>query len=263
MSENLPGLGDDEGAVAEAELAVAVRTATLGPDHPITAAASRNLGALYLAQGRLYEALARFDHAYAVWADSVGGAHPRVADLAVQRGLALWAIGQADEAVASLEEGLAGPTKSARGERPWTLRALAALGRVLLAIGRVDEAEPMLRQVLEDARARHGPRDVAYAASLLDMAEVDRARGRAAAGVGGDTRARRVLGGPSAPAAAWHSAGGCSPLRAPARTWEGAGYGWGGREQALPPRNPPQTKTPRTAPGQTAQAETSIFEIGP
>lgn len=201
MSEILAGLGDDEGAVAEAELAVAMRTATLGPDHPITAAASRNLGALYLAQGRLYEALARFDHAYAVWADSVGGAHPRVADLAVQRGLALWAIGQADEAVASLEEGLAGPTKSARGEHPWTLRALAALGRVLLAIGRVDEAEPMLRQVLEDARARHGPRDVAYAASLLDMAEVDRARGRAAAALERYTRAREILESPSTPEA--------------------------------------------------------------
>ena len=129
MSEVLAGLGDDEAAVAEGEQAVAMRTATLGPDHPITAAADRNLGLRYLAQGRFAEALERFDRAFAVWEDAVGHDHPQVGDLAVFRGLALWELGWADAALAALRDGLAIFMRIVGEDHPRTLRALADLGR--------------------------------------------------------------------------------------------------------------------------------------
>ncbi len=158
MSEVQAGLGDDEAATAEGEAAVAMRTATLGPDHPITAAALRHLGQRYLEAGRAREAMANFDHALAVWEEAVGHEHPQIAELTVLRGLALWELGRVDEALELLREGLALHTRVVGGDHPRILRVVAELGRAALALGRVDEAEPLLRRVMDDVRARHGPR---------------------------------------------------------------------------------------------------------
>ncbi|MCB9569165.1 MAG: serine/threonine protein kinase [Myxococcales bacterium] len=178
LAQVLAGQREYDAAAAEGELALAMRSAALGPDHPITTAALRNLGIVYLAQGRHGEALRSFVRAQASWEDEVGDEHPQVAEIAVLRGRALFAMGEVDEALALLRQGLAIHERVLGEEHPKTIQDLGELGQALLALGRVDEAEPMLQRVMEAERARRGARHPSFAESLLSMAAVDLARGR-------------------------------------------------------------------------------------
>ena len=178
-SSLLAGLGDYDGAATAAEQALALRRLALGAAHPITAASIRGVGVIYLLQGRHREALESFERASQIWEDAVGHEHPYIAQLATLHGRALWSIGQVDEALARLREGHALNDRLLRSDHPNTVQSIDALGRVLLALDRVDEAELLLERGLTAARANRGVRTRAYAKSLLSMAELDRARGRA------------------------------------------------------------------------------------
>ena len=175
MSSVHAGLGDYDAAAADGERALTIRRDALGPDHPITAASYRNVGLVYLAQGRDHEALDHLERANAIWEAAVGLEHPYIAQLATFRGQALWALGRGDEALALLRRGVA-----LAADQPKALLGRDALARALIALARVDEAEALIVESLDLARAQRGPRHRDFADALLTMAELDRARGRGA-----------------------------------------------------------------------------------
>ena len=101
------GLRDYAAAIAEGEKAVELRAAFLGADHPLTAAAQRELGVAYLEAGRAGDALALFERVERIWEDAVGRVHPQIGGLAFYRAQALRELGRVDEALAAAREGLA------------------------------------------------------------------------------------------------------------------------------------------------------------
>ncbi len=171
------GLGDYEAAARHGEQAVAIRTAALGAEHPITAASSRSLGRVYLLQDRLREGLERLERASIIWEQAVGPEHPYVAELASLRGHALFRQGYADRGLGLLRQGLAISERVQRPGHPQIAVGLAQLGEALLELGRIDEAEESIRRAMEIRRTQLGTRHESYAHSLLDMSVVSRHRG--------------------------------------------------------------------------------------
>jgi len=171
------GLGELESAAEHGEQALAIREATLGAEHPITAAALRNLGTIYLALERDGEALAMFEQADGIWRDAVGVQHPHVGTLAGYQGLGLLAQGRIDEAIAHLEEGLEILGEVLPADHPNVAGAARNLGRALTVAERLDEAEPLLERSQAAFLERYGPRHPEYAMSLLDRMDLLRRRG--------------------------------------------------------------------------------------
>jgi len=171
------GLGDYRAAAEAGERALSMRSEALGADHPITAAAMRNLARVYLEQERFAEALELFERALEIWTNAVGSAHPYIGELSVLRGEALVALGRVDEGLSSMEEGLSSERQALRPGHPKLARDLTALGRAYLARSRVDEAEPLLEEAWTIWREQAGPRNHLAAGVLLDLADVARHRG--------------------------------------------------------------------------------------
>lgn len=171
------GLGELESAAEHGERALALRTATLGAEHPITAAALRNLGVVYLDQGRDEEALAMFEQADAIWRAAVGRRHPHVGALALLNGRALVSQGRIDEATGQFEEGVDILEQTLAPEHPKMVAALADLAGVYLASGRLDDAAERSNRARAIALEHAGPRSSMFAGTLLDAMDLARARG--------------------------------------------------------------------------------------
>ncbi|MEM7160723.1 MAG: serine/threonine-protein kinase [Myxococcota bacterium] len=171
------GLGDYAEAARQGERSVELRTEALGAEHPITAAAVRNLGRVYLAQGRPREALALFVGAHDVWLDAVGPEHPYIGELDEQRGRALFELGHVEEALALQEQGLALYERVVRPDHIRISRTLEGMFRTQLALGRIEAAQ---RSQARAARIRldsSGQRNRAVAQGLLELADIDMHRG--------------------------------------------------------------------------------------
>ncbi|MEM9455094.1 MAG: serine/threonine-protein kinase [Myxococcota bacterium] len=171
------GLGDYGSAAAEGERALSLRAEALGADHPITAAAMRNLGRVYLLQERFVEALTLFERSLVVWEDAVGHEHPYIGELAVLRGRALLGMGKVDEALALMEYGRAVYERVLRADHPMLAQGLAELGRVYLALGRLEDAERMHNEVMTRWRSQTGHRARRVAQGLLNLSAIDLQRG--------------------------------------------------------------------------------------
>ncbi len=172
------GLGDYEAAAKRGEQAWAMRAEALGADHPITVAAIRELGQVYLTQERPREALELFERSFAIWEDAVGPEHPYVGKLAMLRGSALVELGRIDEALALQREGLAICERVLRPDHPMVALGLQKLGEALAARGSLDEAARAHERALAIRYETLGPRDPLIATGLLSLADVDRKRGR-------------------------------------------------------------------------------------
>ncbi|MCH9687142.1 MAG: tetratricopeptide repeat protein, partial [Deltaproteobacteria bacterium] len=187
------GLGDYEAAALAGEQALRLRTEALGPAHPITAAAVRNLGLAYLKQERFGEALEMFDRSAAVWEDAVGHDHPYVGGLAEHRGRALLAMGRVDEALASMQQALAIHQQVLRPGHPSLAENLGGLSEVLLALGRIDEAASANQRAMAIEHDEFGPGHRSFAARLRSASAIDLARGRSDIALERAMQARQFL----------------------------------------------------------------------
>jgi tetratricopeptide (TPR) repeat protein/predicted Ser/Thr protein kinase len=172
------GMGDQAAAAREGELAVRMRTTALGAEHPITAAAMRNLAIAYLDLARPREALDLLEGASAIWEDAVGPQHPYIGALAMLRGETLFALGQVDDARAHAEQALALHEEVLSPQHPTLSENLDTLGKIYAASGRLDEAQQVQQRALANRRALAGTGHRATATGLLNMSIVDRKRGR-------------------------------------------------------------------------------------
>lgn len=171
------GLGDYDAAVREGERAMAIRTEALGADHPITAAAMRNLGQALEGQGRFQEALDLFERSSRIWEDAVGHEHPYIGGLANMRARVLFAMRRIDEALEVQEEGLAINEAVLRADHPAISASLSTLGRILIERGDLEEATQALQRARAIDLATKGQEDRSVAAGLLHQARLDSARG--------------------------------------------------------------------------------------
>ncbi|MCH9686648.1 MAG: serine/threonine-protein kinase [Deltaproteobacteria bacterium] len=170
-------LGDYDAAAWHGEQAVAMRAATLGHDHPLTAASSRNLGRIYTLQDRLGEALERLEGASAIWEQAVGREHPYMAEMAMLRGDVLVRQGHVDRGLELLREGLVVSARVHRQGHPKIARVLVPLGEALLELGRIDEAEQAFGRAAEIQRAEPGQHFKADANNLFRMSAINLRRG--------------------------------------------------------------------------------------
>ncbi len=150
------GLSEYDAAGRETAEAVSLRAALLGAEHPITAAAARNLGLVYLAQGRLDEALAQLGPARAVWESAVGTEHPYIADLAMGMGEAQWGLGQLDAALESFEQALVVQDRTLAADHPKARRNLETLDAALGPLAPTESAVSPTRRRIADLRQRLG-----------------------------------------------------------------------------------------------------------
>ncbi len=172
------GLGDYAAAAEQGELAIEQRRRTLGPEHPITAAAVRNLGVVYLRQDRPREALELFEQATPIWRDAVGPDHPHVAGLMMLRGLALLSLGRLDDALSSLQASLKLHAATLRSGHPSIASNLEGLGQVYTALGRLDEADEALARATSIDHQRGGVQGRAAAEGMLYASVIARKRGQ-------------------------------------------------------------------------------------
>jgi serine/threonine protein kinase/tetratricopeptide (TPR) repeat protein len=137
----------------------------LGGEHPDTLMAINNLGALFMRQGRLNEALPLFGAGVRT-ARAALGRHPTTALLDRQYAEVLLELGRLDEAIepaqASVEQHRAHPDW-APGE---AVRARGVLGAVLRAAGRQSEAMAVTWESVQATRARPGTTPVILATAL-------------------------------------------------------------------------------------------------
>jgi len=193
LTEVYRGLGDYAAAAVEGERAIAKRAATLGEQHPITAAAQRSLALVYLDQGRANDALSLAERAYTTWKDAVGPEHPAVASLAMLRGQATFALGRPDDARPLLREALDIYEAALPEGHPTTAATMFALGRVHVALGHLDDAQDAFDRAAAMLVARLGGKHRAVATGLLHASQLDLARGHYDAAAEKCTAAEEIL----------------------------------------------------------------------
>jgi tetratricopeptide (TPR) repeat protein/predicted Ser/Thr protein kinase len=187
------GLGNYAEAAAQGERSVELRSETLGRRHPITAAAMRNLGMVYVAQRRGAEALELFEQAFEVWRDTVGEKHPSVASLRLLRADALLALDRPAEALRLITRGHEDLKETVPEIHPEYARSLLLFGRAYLALDRLDESAAAFARALPLLRQVYGPQHHALAEGLVAASALDLRRGESAAALEKCSRARALL----------------------------------------------------------------------
>ena len=148
----------------------------LGPDHPSTLRAQRDLGLTHYHLGHYREARAALEASLAGQRKQLGSDHPEVAGTLINLGLALADSGDLDAAEKAFAEAHDIWQKRYGNEHTGVITALGDLGYVHLLQGRLDEADSELLQ----ARAlekKHGAEENTW--DLYRLGEVQRLRGKA------------------------------------------------------------------------------------
>ncbi|MEM6296227.1 MAG: serine/threonine-protein kinase [Myxococcota bacterium] len=197
------------------EDAARIAAATLGTKHPAYAAASGNLGSVYMAQGELEKAAAAHRQALATFDASLPPGHgaqimarvnvAELSDDAEAERLLIEAITLAESATGAdgvdatsaraalgglylrtqrLEQARTALTRSlerhdAFGRIRRAILDRALLARTLVGLNESNAAAPLAEQSLRDAVATYGDGDVSLLEPLFAMARVDQARGDA------------------------------------------------------------------------------------
>ena len=129
---------------------IAVRTATLGADHPLTLRAMTTLAEnTYAFQCRLPEAKRLLRRSYDLCRKALGEEHPETLRAMNHLGRVLHFLGPLDESEQLLRKMLQICRRSPDPDYRWTLAAKIDLARLLSTRGKLAEAEPFLRDVID------------------------------------------------------------------------------------------------------------------
>jgi tetratricopeptide (TPR) repeat protein len=130
----------------------------LGPGHPDTLLAYRQLAAAHLDLARPAEAAASLRRALAAGTRRLGPDHPGVVAVQVGLGRALIACDQPEDATAVLTEATAASERVHGGDHPDTLGARDEFAAAGQAAGRTGDAIACFRRTLADRERVQGPR---------------------------------------------------------------------------------------------------------
>ena len=179
--DNLAGIRFAQGAYEEAkvlnEQALAIREATLGPEHPALAYAFNNLANVHTAMGAHADARRLHERARSIWELSLGPGHPLVATSLSNLAGLLQEQGSYDEAITLHERALAIRETVFGPEHPDVAQSLNNLAGARQQQGSYDEAEPLHERALAIRELAFGPEHPEVAQSLHNLAALHRERG--------------------------------------------------------------------------------------
>lgn len=170
------GRGEWKLEIDEAARAFDIRSQTLGPKHPITAAAQLGLAEGYIGLSRPEDALPLAKAAYATWLDAVGPDHPSTIQAA--RLCAQAALDQRipEDALPFIEGNIA--TFESSGEEKRLAESLYQLGRAYQLAHRLADATDALDRATTLFRKLHGSKSRPVAAALVHGCLTAKLQGR-------------------------------------------------------------------------------------
>ncbi|MBX7081959.1 MAG: tetratricopeptide repeat protein, partial [Nannocystaceae bacterium] len=178
-------------AVAEAELALALREGELGPDHVAIASSLANVAMLRWKTDEGAQAIEQLQRAIAMQQRVTGALHPDVALLQQRLAVVLSGDGRYEEALDQLRAA-AGIVDATVGEQSTVAaRIHTSMGRALHELGRIDEALDHLRRAVAIFEALLGPEHPELGPALNALAVALPERGLYEEAL---TVSRRVLG---------------------------------------------------------------------
>ncbi|MER5528733.1 tetratricopeptide repeat protein [Streptomyces sp. NPDC002677] len=174
------------------ERALAIREATLGPDHPTTALRLSNLATTLSDLGRHAEALLLEERALAISEAALGPNHPTTALRLGNLARTLSDLGRHAEALLLEEQALAISEAALGPNHPTTAVRLGNLASTLSDLGRYAEALPLKQRALAISEAALGPDHPDTALHLGNLARTLSALGRHAEALPLEERALSV-----------------------------------------------------------------------
>jgi serine/threonine protein kinase/tetratricopeptide (TPR) repeat protein len=150
----------------------------LGPDHPDTLAALRNIALAYKDAGRHPEALALFERVRDARIAELGPDHPEILSLLGNIAEAYQHTGKLPEAIALLERVRDGEIAKLGPDHPTTLVRLDQLASAYYYVGKIPEAIALLERVRDAQIAKLGPDHTATLTTLHNLARAYQAAGR-------------------------------------------------------------------------------------
>jgi tetratricopeptide (TPR) repeat protein len=157
--------GNWQHQLEESQRAFEIRLETLGPRHPITAAAQLQVVDAYLRLSRPEDAFPLAVPAHAAWLDAMGPKHRatiRAAGLCAQAALDQ---GHPEEALPFIEQNVA--SLEAMGERATLAQTLDQLGRAYQQVQRLADAFEAMERATALLREHQGPKSRAVAVVLI------------------------------------------------------------------------------------------------
>ncbi|MEX1366338.1 MAG: serine/threonine-protein kinase [Nannocystaceae bacterium] len=149
------------------ERALAIREASLGPDHPEVAAALNDLGSVAHSQGEYAEARALYERALVIFEQALGPDHPDVAASLDNQGRVANSQGKYEEARELHERALAILEQALGPEHPEVALLLINLGNVANSLAEHERARDLYERALAILDAALGA-EHPKVASLLD-----------------------------------------------------------------------------------------------
>ena len=171
--------GDPEGGLPFVREALAIREATLGPDHTETYRSVSALATMLHTAGRPAEAAPLFRRAIAGHRRTLG-AHVHTAQSLSDYGAVLTDLGDVEGATAAHREALGIRRELLGGSHPHVAQSLSHLGWALQRQGRYAEAEPLYREALAIRLSHLGADHASVGNSQLVLGEVRLLQGDAA-----------------------------------------------------------------------------------
>ncbi|CAB1105815.1 unnamed protein product [Ectocarpus sp. CCAP 1310/34] len=147
------------------ERSLAIHEKSLGPDHPLVAAALHNRGKLLMRQGKYEEAGPLLERSLAIYETSLGTDSPHVATALDDRAKLL-KLGKHEKVQPLFERSLAIHEKSLGPDHPLVAAALHNRGKLLMRQGKYEEAGPLFERSLTIYEKSLGPDHPNVAAAL-------------------------------------------------------------------------------------------------
>jgi hypothetical protein len=172
---SLVSLGFAAQAVPMLEKARATIEAGLGPDHPDTLLAMKNLAAGYQSAGKLDRALPLLEETLQLTRAKLGPDHPETLTAMSNLAVGYGSAGEPDRALPLFEEALRLKKARLGPDHPDTLLAMSNLAEGYRGAGKLDLALPLLEESFRLAKAKLGPDHPQTLTAMGSLAEGYRA----------------------------------------------------------------------------------------
>jgi tetratricopeptide (TPR) repeat protein len=172
LGETYNGLGLYDKAVKAHELAVSVRSSSLGPDHPDTLASRNDLAKALVAVGRTSDAIPLLEQALKLHEAKLGRYHPDTltsrSDLASVCGVR----GRAAEAIRMHEQTLELCEANLGHDHPLTHQLTRNLMQVYYGASEFEKAVPYYLEIYQSSLDNEGAQAIGTVLAMRDLAEV-------------------------------------------------------------------------------------------
>jgi serine/threonine protein kinase/tetratricopeptide (TPR) repeat protein len=172
LAETYKGLGLYDKAVKAHELAVSVRSSSLGPDHPDTLASRNDLGKALVAMGRTSDAIPLFSQNLKLHEAKLGRYHPDTLTSRSELADACGRSGRAAEAARLHEQTLELCEANLGHDHPLTRQLTQNLMQIYYSASDFDKALPYYLETYRSFLNKEGAQTIGTVLAMRDLAEV-------------------------------------------------------------------------------------------